>query len=34
MAERANSRYLPGIRFPDALTVVGGDVMAMWRMPI
>ncbi|SUY94663.1 Glycerol-3-phosphate dehydrogenase [NAD(P)+] [Comamonas testosteroni] len=26
-AERANSRYLPGIRFPDALTVVGGDVM-------
>jgi glycerol-3-phosphate dehydrogenase (NAD(P)+) len=27
-AERANSRYLPGIRFPDALTVVSGDVMA------
>ncbi|MDN5505514.1 MAG: NAD(P)-binding domain-containing protein, partial [Comamonas sp.] len=26
-AERANSRYLPGIRFPDALTVVSGDVM-------
>ena len=27
-AERANSRYLPGIRFPEPLTVVSGDVMA------
>lgn len=27
-AERANSRYLPGIAFPPALTVVSGDVMA------
>ncbi|MDL5038474.1 NAD(P)H-dependent glycerol-3-phosphate dehydrogenase [Comamonas resistens] len=27
-AERANSRYLAGIAFPDALQVVSGDVMA------
>ncbi|MDR2297753.1 MAG: NAD(P)-dependent glycerol-3-phosphate dehydrogenase [Comamonas sp.] len=27
-AERANSRYLAGIVFPDALQVVSGDVMA------
>ncbi|QXZ11459.1 NAD(P)-dependent glycerol-3-phosphate dehydrogenase [Comamonas sp. Y33R10-2] len=27
-AERANSRYLPGIRFPEPLAVVSGDVMA------
>ena len=26
-AERANSRYLAGIAFPDALQVVSGDVM-------
>ena len=27
-AERANSRYLPGITFPEPLAVVSGDVMA------
>ena len=27
-AERANSRYLPGIPFPEPLAVVSGDVMA------
>ncbi|MEX8191533.1 NAD(P)H-dependent glycerol-3-phosphate dehydrogenase [Comamonas guangdongensis] len=26
-AERANSRYLPGIAFPEALSVVSGEVM-------